>query len=99
MKDTCSNRKVHDKEDVNLITAFSMAKKEIKIITDLSNKKWMSEEEATIYLSIGNPNMFKEWRDHHGLPFYIPNGKKILYKRTDLDAFIERTRCQMPVRR
>ncbi|MCT4590497.1 MAG: excisionase [Carboxylicivirga sp.] len=66
---------------------------------DLAKRKWLTEKQATIYLGIGNHNMFKNWRENFGLPFYIPSGNKILYKRVDLDAFIERTRCEMPANR
>jgi hypothetical protein len=72
-----------------------MPKPIIQIISNLDTKKWMTEEQAIIYLGIGNHNLFKEWRDHHSLPFYIPSGKKIIYKRTDLDNFMEKTRCQI----
>ncbi|MBR8535444.1 excisionase family DNA-binding protein [Carboxylicivirga sediminis] len=75
-----------------------MAKKETTIVCNLEKKQWLTEQEAAIYLGIGNHNMFREWRENHGLPFYIPNGKKILYKRTDLDAFVEQSRCSIPVR-
>ena len=71
-----------------------MPKKEIQIVCDLEKKKWLTEKEAALYLGIGNHNLFKEWRDNQGLPFYIPSGNKIIYKRIDLDNFVERTRCQ-----
>ena len=73
-----------------------MAKPKVQIISNLDTRKWLDEQQAIIYLGIGNHNMFKEWREKWGLPFYIPNGRKIIYKRTDLDAFMEKNaRCEM----
>ncbi len=45
-------------------------------------------EEAIIYLGFGSKSLFQEWRETGRLVYYKP-GKKILYKRTDLDKMME----------
>ncbi|WP_159523767.1 helix-turn-helix domain-containing protein [Sunxiuqinia indica] len=59
----------------------------IPVIVDLSSKKWLNEKEAIVYLGMGNANTFQHWRNT-GLQYYQP-GRKILYKRADLDKWIE----------
>ena len=63
-------------------------KKEIQTICDLNTKVWLNEKEAVVYLGLGNSNTFQEWRNN-GLQYYQP-GRKILYKRSDLDKWIEK---------
>jgi excisionase family DNA binding protein len=63
-------------------------KKEISVIIDISTKKWLNLNEAIAYLGYGSKGLFQEWRETGRLPYYKP-GKNILYKRTDLDRFVE----------
>jgi excisionase family DNA binding protein len=60
-------------------------------ICDLSTKKWLNLTEAIIYLGFGSKNTFQQWREKGLLAFYKP-GNTILYKRTDLDKFVEKFR-------
>ncbi len=115
MKYFIRNQRVYDMANLELLIKKRQSKQMMKPITlllnelrkmqnnqttfDLNKQKWMTEKEAAVYLSIGNSNMFREWRENLGLPFYIPSGKKILYKRIDLDAFVEKTLCQIPIRK
>ena len=45
----------------------------------------------TEYLGFGSEDKQKEWRDNGDLPFYQV-GRQILYRKDDVDAFIERHR-------
>ena len=45
----------------------------------------------TEYLGFGNGDTQKEWRDNGELPFY-QLGRKILYRKDDVDAFVEKHR-------
>jgi len=60
----------------------------IPIVCDLTSKRWLNMEEAIIYLGFGSKSLFQEWRETGRLVYYKP-GKKILYKRTDLDKMME----------
>lgn len=43
------------------------------------------------YLGFGNVDTQREWRDKGRLPFYIV-GRQILYRKADIDKFVERHR-------
>lgn len=51
-------------------------------------KIWLSEDEACIYTSLGRTTL-RENREN-GKITYRSYGRKIIYKRIDLDNFIER---------
>ena len=53
-----------------------MTKQSAQIVCELHKKTWLTEKEAAVHLGMGNHNMFKDWRENQGLPFYIPSGKK-----------------------
>jgi len=67
-----------------------------KITCDLNNKKWLSLSEAIAYLGYGSKDTFQKWRegivDSRGkikqLRYY-KTGKNIIYRRIDIDAFLE----------
>lgn len=46
------------------------------------------------YLGFANEDTQKEWRDAGVLPFY-QIGRMILYKRSDVDAFVEKHRIEI----
>ena len=67
-----------------------------EITCDLNNKKWLNLSEAIIYLGYGSKDTFLKWREGIKDPRgkikqlkYYKNGKNIIYRRTDLDAFLE----------
>jgi excisionase family DNA binding protein len=60
-------------------------------ICDLSTKKWLNLSEAIAYLGFGSKSTFQQWREKGLLTYYKP-GNTILYKRTDLDRFVEKYR-------
>jgi excisionase family DNA binding protein len=60
-------------------------------ICDLSTKKWLNLSEAISYLGFGSKSTFQQWREKGLLTYYKP-GNTILYKRTDLDRFVEKFR-------
>ena len=59
-------------------------------------KMWLTKAEACGYLAIDNTDMFDEYFPN--LPKYVPPGKKdtnkYWYKRTEIDAMLERSRVQ-----
>lgn len=57
-------------------------------ICDLSTKKWLNLQEAIAYLGFGSKGLFQEWRETGKLPYYKV-GKMIVYKRKDIDDFIQ----------
>ncbi len=61
------------------------------ITCDLATKKWLNLQEAILYLGYGSKNTFQMWRERGEIAYYKP-GNTILYKRTDLDRFVERHR-------
>ena len=65
-------------------TTFSEMKNSISI-----DKIWLSVKEVTTYLGFGNRATQQEWRDSGQLPFYRI-GKQILYKKNDIDDFVEK---------
>lgn len=54
-------------------------------------KQWLTIGELAQYLGFGNYDVQQEWRDTAQLPYYQV-GKKILYKKADVDRFVERHR-------
>ncbi len=65
-----------------------------KIITSfLYKKKFLTIEETALYLDYSVAYIYK--LTHLGtLPFYRPNGKKIFFRRTELDEWIGRHKCR-----
>jgi len=56
-----------------------------------------SEAEAAAYLH-QKPRTIREWRARRGLPCFKPTAKVTLYRRADLDAWLDRTRVAFPPR-
>ena len=56
-----------------------------------------NEAEAAAYLH-QKPRTIRDWRATRGLPCFKPTAKVTLYKRADLDAWLERTRVSFPPR-
>ncbi len=70
-----------------------MSKKSVTVSLEICNKTWLNQLEAIMYYGFGNHNWFKEQR-RQGLPFYLPEygGRKILYKRKELDEWMNKRR-------
>ena len=60
-----------------------------------ANISWPDErlnrKEAAAYIGLDNPNTLAVWAStgRYGLPF-IKIGRKVFYRRSDLDAFLEK---------
>ena len=52
-------------------------------------KIWLSVKEVELYLGYGNKATQQKWRDSGMLPYYRI-GKQILYKKNDIDDFVEK---------
>jgi excisionase family DNA binding protein len=55
------------------------------------NKEFLSFSQACDYLDLSASFLYKMTSDRK-LPFYVPNGKKIYFKKADLDSWITRKR-------
>lgn len=60
----------------------------------LLEKIWLSSQQLTEYLGFGNRATQQEWRDSGLLPYYKV-GKNIVYKKSDVDDFIEKHRVEV----
>ncbi len=54
-----------------------------------------NETEAAAYLH-QKPRTIRDWRARRGLPCFKPTAKVTLYRRADLDAWLERSRVAFP---
>lgn len=61
---------------------------EIKLVLDISTKPWLNTSEAIIYLGVIKEDALRKLREENKIPFSYVN-KKYVYKRTDLDKFLE----------
>lgn len=56
-------------------------------------REFLTIQETAVYLDYSVAYLYK--LTHLGtLPFYRPNGKKIFFKRTELDEWIGRHKCR-----
>lgn len=60
---------------------------EIKVVCDIATKTWLNCKEAELYTTFGDTTM-REARDLNKLAFHL-QGRKIVYKRTDLDLWLD----------
>jgi excisionase family DNA binding protein len=58
------------------------------VIIDISQKRWMSEDEACTYTSLSRRTLF-EARELRHIPYRLL-GRKVVYDRIDLDTYMER---------
>jgi hypothetical protein len=52
----------------------------------------LNEQEACAFLHQKNPRTLRLWRKTRGLPHYAPTRKVILYRKSDLVAWLEQSR-------
>lgn len=55
---------------------------------ELKDKKYLSVREAAEYIGYSAGYLYK-LAAIHALPFYAPNGGRIIFKRVELDEWIE----------
>lgn len=67
----------------------------MKLIIDISNKRWLDESEAEAYTTLCRDTL-RELRQTRKLLFRSI-GKKIIYDRNHLDAFIEKIKFTNPL--
>lgn len=67
-----------------------------KLHVPLCEKVWLTNHELEAYLGFGSYDLFQRWRDTSLLPYYQV-GKNILYKRKDIDTFIESFKIESQV--
>ena len=53
---------------------------------------WL-EEQTALYLAI-EPRTCRLWRTTRGLPFIRISSKAVRYRKADIDAWLDRRRCQ-----
>ena len=54
---------------------------------ELDNNGFLNSNEASLYLDISKSYMYRLTMDKT-IPFYKPNGKKMYFKKIDLDNFL-----------
>jgi len=52
----------------------------------------LTQEAAATLLDLGNPRTLAAWRLHRKGPPYIRIGSSVRYRRSDLDAWLDRNR-------
>ena len=60
----------------------------MNVIVDISNKRWMDEQEACVYTTFCS-NTLREMRDLNLLP-YRKEGRKTIYEKRHLDEMMEK---------
>lgn len=60
-----------------------------KIGKVMVEKIWLTIPQLTEYLGFANRATQQEWRESGALPYY-KIGKNIVYKKTEVDEFVER---------
>jgi excisionase family DNA binding protein len=65
----------------------------IKILQDSqsTNRDTLTVEQASDFLNISTSQLYKLTSTHQ-IPFYCPNGKKIYFKKYELEAWIQKSR-------
>lgn len=58
-----------------------------------SNQKYLSLEEASEYLGLTKATLYR-YTHERVIPFYKPGGRKIYFKSTDLDEYVENGRVK-----
>lgn len=56
-----------------------------------SNNEVLDQAEAAFYLKV-KPRTLRLWRTRRGLPFLRITGKHVLFRRTDLDKWLDQHR-------
>lgn len=59
----------------------------MNVILDISNKRWMDEQEAEIYTTMCT-DILRKKREENVLPFR-KLGRKIIYEKRDLDEMMD----------
>jgi excisionase family DNA binding protein len=60
---------------------------------ELDNNAFLNSNEASLYLDISKSYMYRLTMDNT-IPFYKPNGKKLYFKKIDLDNFLNSKKVQ-----
>lgn len=61
--------------------------------TELDNNGFLNSNEASLYLDVSKSYMYRLTMDK-AIPFYKPNGKKMYFKKIDLDNWLNSKRVQ-----
>lgn len=70
----------------NLLKKLELLEKKLTV-TLLMNKEFLDLKEATSYLNLSKSALYK-LTSQKVIPFYQPGGKKIFFRRKDLDQWI-----------
>ena len=58
----------------------------------MTEKTFLTVKEAAAYIGTTPNYLYKLMSQKHRIPYYAPTGRKCLFKRTELDAWIEQSR-------
>ncbi|GEM_PF-4527966 len=82
---TVAQAKINNK---NKVVVAETDQTRIIVECDLNKKKWLSLEEAIVYMGAGSKATLQRWRDNFEIP-YAKIGKIIVYRRKDIDDKLE----------
>lgn len=61
--------------------------KKLLLAQNLQKKEFLTVEETTVYLQLSKSCLFK-MTSNKEIPFYKPGGKKLYFKRSELDEWV-----------
>jgi len=61
--------------------------KELLLALNIQQKEFLTVEDATVYLQLSKSCLFK-MTSNKEIPFYKPGGKKLYFKRSELDEWV-----------
>ncbi len=70
-----------------------MIKKESRMVATPQVKDYLTAREAADYIG-ASLNYFYKLTASHRIPMYCPTGRKLLFKRSELQAFVEQSRVR-----
>jgi excisionase family DNA binding protein len=61
--------------------------KELLLALNIQQKEFLTVEDVTVYLQLSKSCLFK-MTSNKEIPFYKPGGKKLYFKRSELDEWV-----------
>jgi excisionase family DNA binding protein len=67
--------------------------KELLLALNIQQKEFLTVEDATVYLQLSKSCLFK-MTSKREVPFYKPGGKKIYFKKSEIDEWITNSKIE-----
>ncbi len=58
---------------------------------NMLKKEMLTFKEASVYINVSDSHLYK-MTHHREVPHFCPNGKKLYFKRSELDQWLQRNR-------